>query len=313
MSLNTGEDTKENFLPAMAFIRCAAAGGTSIPNTLGAVGWDDPSFHPETARSISVDARGGSRAETGNGVGGSGAALAPPGGSSSEPAGLEHLERRLHRCEALPAEQRSPEASAFLQAVQLLQQVPDLLPLDPQGQPVLAPPLHQQVLAFAMAAAADSVAPQAPPLASHARRHLRAYLAPMARMAAEVAQAAEAADAGRVPPSAAASTQVLTGVASNGNSSSAAGSLPPGPASLSQLAALLVQYTAAVERAEAASLACDAAHALPAYAQLDRLAHCLAHTHLPGSGRRTAGRARSCSSSPAGCDAACRAIERGCL
>ncbi|KAL4443878.1 hypothetical protein ABPG75_011615 [Micractinium tetrahymenae] len=74
---------------------------------------------------------------------------------------------RLHRCEALPPQQRSPEAASFLQSAQLLQQIPCLLPLNREGRPLApAPPLHQQALAFALAAAADSISPQAPPLAS---------------------------------------------------------------------------------------------------------------------------------------------------
>ncbi len=265
----------------MAAVNCTTAGGSGGPCAAGlSVGLGQQQLLQEHAysnsrSSSSVDSRGSQRRLASNG-GSRGGAPTPPGGTGREPAGLEHLERKLRRCEALPPEERSPEASAFLQAVHLLQQIPDLLTLDPEGRPAPAPPLHQQALAFALAAVVDSISPQAPPLASHVRRRLRAYLAPLAETAKEALCGAAGAAATLGPPRAEASTTLRTDTDSVGGVGHAAGSLPAGPSSLPQLAILLVQYAAAVEQAEAASVAYDAARALPAYCQLAGLAGCLA-------------------------------------
>ncbi|KAL4449507.1 hypothetical protein ABPG77_007151 [Micractinium sp. CCAP 211/92] len=267
----------------MAAVNCTTASGSGSPCAVGfSVGFGQQPLLPEHAyssssgRSNSSDASRRSQRRIASNGGSRGEAQTPPGGTGSEPAGLEHLERKLRRCEALPLEERSPEASAFLQAVQLLQQIPDLLPLDAEGRPAPAPPLHQQALAFALAAAVDSISPQAPPLASHVRCRLRAYLAILAETAKEALDGAAGAAATLVPPRAEASTAVRRDTDSVGGVGYAAGSLPSGPSSLPQLAILLVQYAAAVEQAEAASVAYDAARALPAYCQLAGLAGCLA-------------------------------------
>lgn len=268
-----------SLMPAVEAIQSAVAvpnGSASLPASTAGV--SDELLVSGTARRSSTGTSDGRRRQASSIRGNRGRAPAPAGPGPSQPAGLEHLERRLQRCQSLSAEERSPEAVAFLQAVQVLQQVPHLLPLGPEGRPPApAPPLHQQALAFALAAAADSISPQAPPLASHARRHLHAYLAPLAALAEAALADAAAAEAAPASPSLAAIAEAGTGRASTSSRGEAAGSLSPAPGSLSILASLLVRYAAAVEQAEAASLAWDAAGALPAYVELAGLAACLAH------------------------------------
>ena len=61
--------------------------------------------------------------------------------------GAEFLERRLARATAVPRAQRSPEVAAFVEAMQLLREVAELLPLTEDGRPVLphTPATRRQV------------------------------------------------------------------------------------------------------------------------------------------------------------------------
>jgi hypothetical protein len=54
-----------------------------------------------------------------------------------QPPGTEFLERRLARATAVPPAERSPDVAAFVESVQLLREVEQLLPLTPDGRPAL--------------------------------------------------------------------------------------------------------------------------------------------------------------------------------
>ena len=56
---------------------------------------------------------------------------------ASQAAGAEFLERRLARATAVPPAERSPEVAAFVELMQLLREVAQLLPLTPDGCPAL--------------------------------------------------------------------------------------------------------------------------------------------------------------------------------
>jgi hypothetical protein len=56
---------------------------------------------------------------------------------ASQTPGVKFLERRLARATAVPPAERSPDVAAFVESVQLLRQVMQLLPLTPEGNPAL--------------------------------------------------------------------------------------------------------------------------------------------------------------------------------
>ena len=51
--------------------------------------------------------------------------------------GTEFLERRLARATAVPPAERSPDVAAFVQSVQLIREIAQLLPLTPDGSAAL--------------------------------------------------------------------------------------------------------------------------------------------------------------------------------
>lgn len=189
-----------------------------------------------------------------------------------EPAGLDFFRCRLRRAAALAPAERPLEVRQLIQAIACIEQVQRLLPLSADGRPAsAAPPLQTMALAFAAAAAADAAAPQPPPLASEARASLAAYRPALLHAASE-AQAAAA-----YPAAGASSSDSTDSNSSRASTTFSSGRAAgtPGPAPrlqlpdcLPRLAALLAHYNAAVEVAERAGLALDAAAALQAYAQL---------------------------------------------
>jgi hypothetical protein len=56
---------------------------------------------------------------------------------ASQAAGAEFLERRLARATAVPPTERSPEVAAFVEAMQLLRDARELLPLTSDGEAAL--------------------------------------------------------------------------------------------------------------------------------------------------------------------------------
>jgi hypothetical protein len=56
---------------------------------------------------------------------------------ASQAPGAEFLERRLARATAVPPAARSPEVAAFVEAMQLLREACELLPLNADGSPAL--------------------------------------------------------------------------------------------------------------------------------------------------------------------------------
>ena len=70
-------------------------------------------------------------------------------GSISQAPGAEFLERRLARAAAVPPADRSPEVAAFVESVQLVREVCELLPLTDAGEPALpdAPATWRKVCA----------------------------------------------------------------------------------------------------------------------------------------------------------------------
>jgi hypothetical protein len=51
--------------------------------------------------------------------------------------GAEFLERRLARATTVPRAERNPEVAAFVEAMQLLREARELLPLNADGSPAL--------------------------------------------------------------------------------------------------------------------------------------------------------------------------------
>ena len=56
---------------------------------------------------------------------------------ASQAPGAEFLERRLTRATAVPPAERTPEVAAFVESMQLLREVRELLPLTADGEAAL--------------------------------------------------------------------------------------------------------------------------------------------------------------------------------
>jgi hypothetical protein len=97
----------------------------------------------------------------------------------SQLPGAAFLQRRVRRAAALPHAERPPEVSAFLDSLQLLQEVQQALPCTHHGRPELPhSPMAQRcvVLAFMKAARACYLCPSPPPTLIEAATHMNAYV-----------------------------------------------------------------------------------------------------------------------------------------
>lgn len=203
-----------------------------------------------------------------------------------EPAGMEFLRSRLRRAATVPSVEQPVEVQQLLLSTSLLDQVRRLLPVAANGRPGSAAlSLHRLTVAFAAAAAAEAAAPQPPPLASEARICLAAYRPALLAAAAQVEQAeasapaAEDLEGGRASGSgdgdASGGTDQLASGSGRAADTAAAVSGLQLPDSLPCLARLLAHSSEAVEAAEQASLAFNAAAALEAYERLAALVRLL--------------------------------------
>lgn len=94
--------------------------------------------------------------------------------------GADFLRVRLERCEALPAAQRAPEVTAFIQGSRLHAQICEELPLTSDGAPALPAnsPRSVQLLLLSMLrmARVDYLCPVTLSSAVDPLAHIRAYL-----------------------------------------------------------------------------------------------------------------------------------------